>query len=408
MRKMPGQRIVELSVTPIPVHYRKELGKNAYGENIGRERTEWLVRARTEYGHEGLTIANRFMRQFNGFDNSAGTVRGLVALLREMFLDKRVDEYLETSDGRVVGVRDAYKEAFQTHGWMSILAFDLLGQDLGISCVDLLGGQARDRVPAYDTTLYFQDLLNPEQGAAQVSLEAAASHDEGYNEFKIKVGRPGRWMAPQSGMERDVEVVLAVREAVGPDAKIMVDANFGYDGRLDLLEDFIRETLTANIFWLEEMVTADVGDYRVLRRMRDRLGSDALLVCGEVDRDPPSQVFRDLVDQGLIDGYQPDSVSAGFSRWQSLEQWLKLTGVRSIPHNFGNGNFGTRATLVFGAASPTFASLEDERHHTNVYAEDDVSFADSQYSVPSGPGLGLAIDTDMYQKRYASHEVRVT
>ncbi|HHZ62828.1 MAG TPA: hypothetical protein EYN53_09315, partial [Dehalococcoidia bacterium] len=205
-----------------------------------------------------------------------------------------------------------------------------------------------------------------------------------------------------------VEVVLAVREAVGPDAKIMVDANFGYDGRLDLLEDFIRETLTANIFWLEEMVTADVGDYRVLRRMRDRLGSDALLVCGEVDRDPPSQVFRDLVDQGLIDGYQPDSVSAGFSRWQSLEQWLKPTGVRSIPHNFGNGNFGTRATLVFGAASPTFASLEDERHHTNVYAEDDVSFADSQYSVPSGPGLGLAIDTDVYQKRYASHEVRVT
>ena len=63
---------------------------------------------------------------------------------------------------------------------------------------------------------------------------------------------------------------------------------------------------------------------------------------------------------------------------------------------------------VFGAASPTFASLEDERHHTNVYAEDDVSFADSQYSVPSGPGLGLAIDTDVYQKRYASHEVRVT
>jgi L-alanine-DL-glutamate epimerase-like enolase superfamily enzyme len=116
--------------------------------------------------------------------------------------------------------------------------------------------------------------LNPEQGVAQVSLEAAVSHDEGYNEFKIKVGRPGRWMAPQSGMERDVEVVLAVREAVGPDAKIMVDANFGYDGRLDLLEDFIRETLTANIFWLEEMVTADVGDYRVLRRMRDRLGSD--------------------------------------------------------------------------------------------------------------------------------------
>ncbi|MDP6453419.1 MAG: enolase C-terminal domain-like protein [SAR202 cluster bacterium] len=408
MRKMPGQRIVELSVTPVPVQYRKELGTNSRNDPTAQTRTEWLVRARTEYGQEGLTIANRFMREFDSFDSSAGTVRGLVALLRDSFLNHRVDEYLETSDGRVVGVHEEYKQLFWEHGWMSILAFDLLGQDLGISAVDLLGGQVRDRVPAYDTTLYFQDMVHPENGAAQVASEAAKAHSDGYNEFKIKVGRPGRWMAPQAGMERDVEVVLGVREAVGPDAKIMVDANFGYDHRLDLLEDFMRETLPANIFWFEEMVTADVGDYRVMRRIRDRLGSDALLVCGEVDRDPPSQVFRDLVDQRLIDGYQPDSVSAGFSRWQALEEWLEPTGVRSIPHNFGNGNFGTRATLVFGAASPTFLTLEDERHYPNVYADDDVSFSDGAYSVPSGPGLGLKIDTDAYQSKYAGHEALIT
>jgi L-alanine-DL-glutamate epimerase-like enolase superfamily enzyme len=405
---MPGQRIIELSVTPIPVHFRKELGRNSRNENISRERTEWLVRAKTEYGSEGLTIANTFMSRFNGFDSSEGTTRGLVSLLRETFLGRRVDEFLEVSDGRVVGVHDAFKQAFWDQGWMSILAFDLLGQDLGVSCVDLLGGQVRDRVPAYDTTLYFQDLLNPEKGAAQVAEDAAESRKDGYNEFKIKVGRLGRWMAPKFGMERDIEVVMGVREAVGPDAKIMVDANFGYDGRLDLLEDFIRETLTANIFWLEEMVTADVGDYRVLRRMRDRLGSDALLVCGEVDRDPPSQVFRDLANNGLIDGFQPDIVSAGFSRWQALEKWLEPTGVRSIPHNFGNSNFGTRATLIFGAASPTFVTLEDERYLPNVYADDDVSFSDGAYSVPSGSGLGLAIDADVYQQKYAIHEVRIT
>jgi L-alanine-DL-glutamate epimerase-like enolase superfamily enzyme len=156
------------------------------------------------------------------------------------------------------------------------------------------------------------------------------------------------------------------------------------------------------------MVTADVGDYRVMRRMRDRLGSDALLVCGEVDRDPPSQVFRDLVNDSLIDGYQPDIVSAGFSRWQALEEWLEPTGVRSIPHNFGNSNFGTRATLIFGAASPTFVTLEDERYLPNVYADDDASFSDGAYSVPSGSGLGLAIDVDVYQQKYAIHEVRIT
>ena len=182
----------------------------------------------------------------------------------------------------------------------SILAFDLLGQEMGVSCVELLGGRVRDRVPAYDTTLFFQDMLNPEKGAGQVAADAAKSHSDGYTGFKIKVGRPGRWMTPEVGVERDAEVVLAVREAVGPDARIMVDANFGYDGRLDLLEDFIRETLPANLFWMEEMVSADLGDYRAMRRVRDRLGSNALLVCGEVDTDPPSPVFRDLVNTARL------------------------------------------------------------------------------------------------------------
>ena len=254
---MPSQKITEITVTPIPAHYHKMVGRPAFAENIGSQRTEWLVRARTDGGLEGLTVANRFMQQFRGFDCSDGTVRGLISLLREAFLERRVDEFLEVSDGRVVGVRDVHKQAFWSHGWTSILAFDLLGQEMGVSCVELLGGQVRDRVPAYDTTLFFQDLLNPEKGSGQVAEDAAKSHSDGYNAFKIKVGRPGRWMTPDVGLERDVEVVLAVREAVGSDARIMVDANFGYDGRLDLLEDFIRETLPANLFWMEEMVTGN-------------------------------------------------------------------------------------------------------------------------------------------------------
>ncbi len=90
-----------------------------------------------------------------------------------------------------------------------------------------------------------------------------------------------------------------------------------------------------------------------------------------------------------------------------LEEWLKPTGVRTQPRNFGNTNFGTRASLVFGAASPTFLMLEDERYLPNVYAPDEVSFVDGAYSVPSGLGLGLAINTELYQRKYAGDEVRV-
>ena len=133
------------------------VGRPAFAENIGSQRTEWLVRARTDGGLEGLTVANRFMQLFHGFDSSDGTVRGLISLLREAFLNRRVDEFLEVSDGRVVGVRDVHRQA------------------------------------------------------GQVAADAAKSYRDGYNGFKIKVGRPGRWMTPEVEVERDAEVVLADR-----------------------------------------------------------------------------------------------------------------------------------------------------------------------------------------------------
>jgi L-alanine-DL-glutamate epimerase-like enolase superfamily enzyme len=235
--------------------------------------------------------------------------------------------------------------------------------------------------------------------------EAVEACQAGYRQLKIKVGRGGRWMLPEDGMRRDCEVVLAVREAVGPDVRIMVDANFGYDGRLDLLETFIRETLPANIFWLEEMVTADVESYRAIRGIQARVGSSALLVCGEVDKEPVSQAFLDLIDEGLIDGYQPDIVSQGYARWLEIQQRLEHTGVRCIPHNFGNGVFGIRASLIFGASSATFVSLEDERCLPHVYGSDGSVFRDGSYIVASTPGLGLEVDDERFHRLHSQHQV---
>ena len=211
-------------------------------------------------------------------------------------------------------------------------------------------------------------------------------------------------MLPEAGMRRDVVVVQAVRAAVGAEAALLVDANFGYDGRLDLLEEFIRETVGANVFWLEEMVTADLEAYRGLREMQRRYCPDTLLVAGEVDREPPSGVFPKLVAEGLIDGYQPDVVGSGFARWMELEAWLAPTSVRSIPHNFFNGHLGLRASLVFGAASRRWVTAEDERCRPSVFRADGFGFADGSYAVPDTPGLGLEVDEDLFQRDYAQHQ----
>ena len=393
---MPPEIIESVSVTPIPSSYQKELGKNAYADNRGTQWLEWVVRAKSSSGAEGITIANRFMRQ--------GTVAKLLEFLKGALLDREIDALLEIQNGVVTGPAPGMERWYRRNGWLSILAFDLAGKTRGVSAIDLLGGKKHDSVPAYDTTLYFQDFLVPERGALQVADEAAVAVADGWKELKIKTGRGGRGMMPEAGMRRDIDVVLGVREAVGPDVKIYVDANFGYDNHLDLLDQFIGEVTPANIFWFEEMVTHDVDGYRAMREMQAKYGSKALLTCGEVDRNPISEVFQDLIDDGLIDGYQPDVVSHGFLGWMEIELQLAGTGVRSIPHNFGNGSFGTFASIVFGAASETHVSLEDERILPH-FLTGQPDFINGAYTLPTGPGLGVDIDEAGFAP-HAKHEFR--
>jgi galactonate dehydratase len=394
---MSSEIIESVSITPIPSSYQKELGKNAYIDNIGTQRIEWVVRARSSSGAEGISIANRMMRE--------GSVESMLAYIKGALLGREVDQLLEISEGVVTGAGPGMDRWYRHNGWMTILAFDLVGKVRGVSAIDLLGGKKHDSVPAYDTTLYFQDFLNPVRGALQVGDEAAQAVADGWRAIKIKLGRGGRWMLPEDGMRRDIEVVLGARQAVGPDVKIYVDANFGYDGHLDLLDQLIKEVTPADIFWFEEMITHNVDGYKAMRESLAKYGSKALLTCGEVDRDPISEVFQDLIDGGLIDGYQPDIVGHGYLGWMDLERQLEGTGVRTIPHNFGNGSFGSYASIVWGAASESYVSLEDERvipHYLTALPE----FTNGAYALPTGPGLGMDIDEAGYAP-HAKHENRM-
>ena len=228
-----SERIESVTVTPIPSSYQKELGKNAKLDNAGTQRLEWVVRARSTSGAEGISIANRMMR-------GDGTVESMLAHIKGALLGREVDELLQVSDGVVTGAGPDMDRWYRRNGWMTVLAFDLVGKSRGVSAIDLLGGKRHDSVPAYDTTLYFQDFLNPEKGAQQVGDEAAQAYADGWRAVKIKTGRGGRWMLPEVGMQRDIDVVLSVRESTAPDMKIYVDANFGYDNHLDLLDQFIK------------------------------------------------------------------------------------------------------------------------------------------------------------------------
>ena len=153
------------------------------------------------------------------------------------------------------------------------------------------------------------------------------------------------------------------------------------------------------------MVTASVDAYRALRDLQATHCPETLLVAGEVDHDPPSGAFIDLIDQRLIDGFQPDIVRIGHLRWKQLESRLAERSILPIPHNFGNGRFGLVAGLALAAGLDTWAVLEDERIEPNIYADDELTVVNGTYQAPGGPGLGIQVDEEAYARIGAPNEV---
>ena len=399
---MDSEKVSQISITPIPTYYRQEIGRNSTRDNIGLSKTEWILRAKTDAGNEGIVNAARFMNQpQNNLEKLSGT-------LREIFLGFDVKDFFTVdTKGEITCPNKRVEKAFSQpqNGWMSILASDLLARNMNIPTTLLFNQQPKKEISAYDTTLYFHDQLFPSKGVDKLVEEAISSVKHGYTQMKIKVGRPWKWMLPMDGLQRDIDVVSQIREAVGQNIKLMVDANFGYDNRLDLLETFIQETAHCNLYWLEEMVTQNVEDYKKLRSILGQIGTSTMLVCGEVDRQPISPIFEELIKNNLIDGYQPDILGEGFTNWLKIEARLKETKVRSIPHCFGNGNFGTRANIIFGSISENFVSVEDERYLPNIFSDDSFKFENGKHILGNFTGLGLKINEEIFESQYSKNEI---
>jgi L-alanine-DL-glutamate epimerase-like enolase superfamily enzyme len=158
-----------------------------------------------------------------------------------------------------------------------------------VALVDLLGAR-HDTIPVYGSggfTSYDDDRL-----AAQL----AGWVDDGIPRVKTKVGREP---------ERDLERVRVVREAIGADAELYVDANGALSRKQALwfAEAFAEQAVS----WFEEPVTSD--DPAGLRLLRDRAPAGMDISAGEYGSHLPD--FRDLLHAGAVDCLQADVTRCG-------------------------------------------------------------------------------------------------
>ncbi|MCH2203848.1 MAG: mandelate racemase/muconate lactonizing enzyme family protein, partial [Fuerstiella sp.] len=102
-------------------------------------------------------------------------------------------------------------------GAVDVALNDLRGKALGLPVAELFGGRLRDRVPVYGSTMNYIEGEEPE---SLFPREAMMRVREGYTALKMRLGR--------YSVAREAKVAKAVRDAVGPDIRLMVDGNAAY------------------------------------------------------------------------------------------------------------------------------------------------------------------------------------
>ena len=281
--------------------------------------------------------------------------------------------------------------------------WDLLGQMRGRSVHQLLAGaDASDepmRVPCYDTSLYIDDLHldTDDAGAALIAEEARFGYDQGHRSFKIKVGRGARYMPLEAGTRRDIAVIKAVREAVGDEATLLIDANNGYN--LNLAKRVLQETADCRVYWLEEAFHEDPALYEDLHGWIEAQGLSTLIADGE-GMAPPQ--LMDWARAGWVDVIQYDIFSHGFTSWLRTGETLDEWGVRAAPHHYGRhvGNYiaGHLAAAIDGFTFVEWDEVSTPGLDASAYRVDE-----GEVVIPNLPGFGLRLDEAVFEAAVAEN-----
>ena len=198
-------------------------------------------------------------------------------------------------------------------------------------------------------------------------------------------------MPLERGTRRDIAVIRAVREAVGADARIMIDANNGYN--LNLAKRVLAETADCQLFWLEEAFQEDPVLYEELRGWMEQERLAVLIADGEVWAPPQ---LMDWARQGIVDVIQYDIFSHGFSNWLRTGAQLDAWGVRSAPHHYGR-HLGNYVSGHLAAGIKRYTFVEWDEVTTPGLDASAYRVEQGQVVIPEAPGFGLALEESVFR-----------
>ncbi|MEN4921028.1 mandelate racemase/muconate lactonizing enzyme family protein [Achromobacter spanius] len=273
---------------------------------------------------------------------------------------------------------------------IDIALWDIIGKTCGKPIHKLIGGAHRTEVQSYATGLYFIDMDRLIEEAVE---EAQGYVAEGFTAIKMKIGL--------GSPKLDLERVRAVREAVGGDVRLMVDANHCFT--VPAAIRLGRELEKLDVEWFEEPISPeDLDGYVEVTRALD------MAVAGG-ENEFTRWGFRDIVARKAMDIVQPDVCAAGgISECRKIATLAAAHGVECVPHAWGSA-IGLAATLHFLAAlpdqPPSFRPMppllefeQCENPFRDLLTVEPIVQHRGVVRIPTGAGLGIEIKRDVLDR----------
>lgn len=286
-------------------------------------------------------------------------------------------------------------KAFAEIGAVEVALYDLWGKMEGVSVTEFFGGRKQEAVCCYGSAGMYQN-------AESYAEEAAAVCELGFSAYKYR---------PALGPSEDLRTVELMRQAVGPEVGLCLDAHGwwrmgdkSYDA--STIESLARDIAPFGITWLEEPLPLD--DRSVYSKLREK--KIVPIAAGEHEHD--LRGFRNLIESGSVDIAQADvSHHGGFS---GVSEILKLCQDHQV--SFAFHNWGTALeTVVDGLIGscfpretarwleyPQYAHRDSRVMYPFPLSDELVPDAPipekGELPLPEGPGLGVSIEEAVFDR----------
>ena len=272
---------------------------------------------------------------------------------------------------------------------IEIALWDIAGKFFNTSTYNLLGGKMRDKVKMY-ANAWFIGARTPEEFAAK----AKRTVDLGIKALKWDPFGAAHMTISREQLEKTVNIVGAVREAVGDKVDLLIECHGRFNPTTAL--EISRELEQFKPMFLEEPCVPDNIDSTAYVRSR----SNIPIAVGE--RGYTKYAFQEMFEKNAVDYAQPDVFhTGGLMEGKKIAAMAEAKHIMISYHN-PSGPISNASILQLAATVPNFViheiMLTDGSFRKSITNEE-VIFEDGYIKIPDKVGLGIDVNVEEVLKR---------